>query len=470
MSPSRPHDSGRGEERGGAAPSRQASGRVPTRQHSTRSGHAPQDSRDADYHNIRGADPTVYYPGDDSADSMSTPHIEVRPLASDLGRSRTPRRSRTDTIHSTPRGRGRGEEEGEGIPGGLAEIQRRLEEVTRDAELEEDRREAEFRASEEARHQQFLEAEQRREAEANAVREALLQNAGSKTPRPEDAPLPIPDPGAAETMSGTDFGSDTSSVRASIRPVSIRHGVDVGQLAQAIHELTGPEMESERMARTAAEQDREDARAAADALKDARIRDLEAQVAELRNELENEKAQRQSDEAEVRERQQSEMRDLDESLRNQLGDITNIVTDQSEILHQTKAAAEDRWEEKQARRNEKQTMWEEMREMMKGLREELGEEREEAREARANLATKDDIGNIVEELKRQNAELQELLRTLSDGAAHLSLILRVIMLMSNFTEWREDSKRQLDDMLQTVKSTAQEQVPFNVQGVCRPCL
>ncbi|KXN93373.1 hypothetical protein AN958_00299 [Leucoagaricus sp. SymC.cos] len=55
------------------------------------------------------------------------------------------------------------------------------------------------------------------------------------------------------------------------------------------------------------------------------------------------------------------------------------------------------------------------------------------------------LESIVEELQRQNAEQRELLRQLSD-------------------DWRNDCERHHKETLDAVKATANEQVPFNVQG------
>lgn len=56
------------------------------------------------------------------------------------------------------------------------------------------------------------------------------------------------------------------------------------------------------------------------------------------------------------------------------------------------------------------------------------------------------LESIVEQLQRQNVEQQELLQRLSE-------------------DWRNDCERHHKDTLDAVKSTAQEQVPFNVKGV-----
>ncbi|KAF8336974.1 uncharacterized protein EI90DRAFT_2910894, partial [Cantharellus anzutake] len=53
--------------------------------------------------------------------------------------------------------------------------------------------------------------------------------------------------------------------------------------------------------------------------------------------------------------------------------------------------------------------------------------------------------SVIDLLQRQKAELQELLRDMSDS-------------------WRTESARQHQETLGAVRATANEQVPFNVQG------
>ncbi|KAJ7326364.1 hypothetical protein DFH08DRAFT_926252 [Mycena albidolilacea] len=55
------------------------------------------------------------------------------------------------------------------------------------------------------------------------------------------------------------------------------------------------------------------------------------------------------------------------------------------------------------------------------------------------------MSNVIEELTRQNAEQRELLNALSET-------------------WRNDCARQYQETIEAVRSTAREQVDFNVQG------
>ncbi len=62
--------------------------------------------------------------------------------------------------------------------------------------------------------------------------------------------------------------------------------------------------------------------------KDAQIRDLEEEIARVREEFNNEKQRRAVEQAERRERVQQETAERDMFVRNQLGDITNLLQDQ----------------------------------------------------------------------------------------------------------------------------------------------
>ena len=58
---------------------------------------------------------------------------------------------------------------------------------------------------------------------------------------------------------------------------------------------------------------------------------------------------------------------------------------------------------------------------------------------------------MLEELARQNAEQRELLDQMAES-------------------WRNDSARNREETLAAIRETANEQVPYNVQGVSCLCL
>lgn len=78
------------------------------------------------------------------------------------------------------------------------------------------------------------------------------------------------------------------------------------------------------------------------------------------------------------------------------------------------------------------------------------------------------IETLLEELQRQNAEQRELLTSLSESRSEFNY-LRGRSADSCSADWRADSTRQHEETIEAVRSTAQEQVPFNVQGVSVGC-
>ncbi|EIN14497.1 hypothetical protein PUNSTDRAFT_110579 [Punctularia strigosozonata HHB-11173 SS5] len=102
---------------------------------------------------------------------------------------------------------------------------------------------------------------------------------------------------------------------------------------------------------------------------------------------------------------------------------------------------EQRWEEKNLRREEKDNQLSELKEMV----EQLVEDRNAARARWEAEQDKPTIENVLAELRQQNDELRETLQLMR-------------------TELSEDSQRQHNETLEAVRATAQEQVPFNIQG------
>ncbi|KAH7904706.1 hypothetical protein BJ138DRAFT_1018746 [Hygrophoropsis aurantiaca] len=132
-------------------------------------------------------------------------------------------------------------------------------------------------------------------------------------------------------------------------------------------------------------------------------------------------------------------------MRGQLGDITNLVQDQRDACAAKKEVADQRWEEKQGRREHKDAQMQELRDMVFRLVEDREADKIRQEEERLANEGKPGIERVLEELARQNAEQRELLDALSES-------------------WRVDSNRQHEETINAVRATAQEQVPFNVQG------
>ena len=72
------------------------------------------------------------------------------------------------------------------------------------------------------------------------------------------------------------------------------------------------------------------------------------------------------------------------------------------------------------------------------------------------------IESVIDELRRQNAEQRELLNALSESKSLEPLFVPLSHIPS--AAWRADCERHHEETINSVRSTAQEQVPFNVQG------
>ncbi|KAJ7747892.1 hypothetical protein DFH07DRAFT_942325 [Mycena maculata] len=314
----------------------------------------------------------------------------------------------------------------------LADVENRLQEVAVNAQDAEDQRERDFRKNEEDRERIFMESEERRAHEARERQDAIwrdMEGLGAPPPRP---------PGEAGD------GASVHSVQAATEEAASILASSIKDTVQAEREQFAREREEMAAERARLEAERDAARDALMGEKEARVRALEEELATLRGELENERQLRSTDNTEAQERERQALTDTSET-RAQLGDITNLIQDQREACERKKELMEERWKEKQDRRQDKEFKWIELRDMVQKIHDDMEADRVKAEEKRLADESKPAIEKIIEDLTRQNAEQRELLNSLSDS-------------------WRADSNRQHEETIAAIRSTAQEQVRFNVQG------
>lgn len=113
------------------------------------------------------------------------------------------------------------------------------------------------------------------------------------------------------------------------------------------------------------------------------------------------------------------------------------------MFDEKKARMEILEEQKAARRVEKESRWDDFTNMLAQMREEIASTRQCCEEGKA--VCEGNHQRLIEDLQRQAAEQQELLREFSEG-------------------WRNEAAAQRDATLEAVRAMAHEQVPFNVQG------
>jgi chromosome segregation ATPase len=167
-------------------------------------------------------------------------------------------------------------------------------------------------------------------------------------------------------------------------------------------EIVKAEREELAREREAADADRERLRAELDAARaraedecKARVAALEAELASVREELENERQQRITEEAETRESERLEALERDEAVRNQLGDITNLVQDQRDECARKKELMEERWAEKQTRREQKDSQMHDLHNMVAKILEDREAEKQRAEEERLANEGKPGKSNVI---------------------------------------------------------------------------
>ncbi len=250
----------------------------------------------------------------------------------------------------------------------LDAMEEHLGELTKHAEEAENSREDVFKDNEDARQQLFRQAEERREAEAQAARDALLQTLA--TLGEHGAPPPAAIPGGGPSDDGGD-DSDRSSLRSRHsdhtippgRPESIAASVHdaVARHSQELREIVDLEREELQRSREEAREENERLRQAlqeehnrVNSMKDAQIEELQEELRRLREEVEVEKAQRAADDAERREQDLAEAGNRHDDLRKDLSEILGLINQQREAMEEKKQMCQERDAGKEERRMKKE--------------------------------------------------------------------------------------------------------------------
>lgn len=122
-------------------------------------------------------------------------------------------------------------------------------------------------------------------------------------------------------------GLEPVSAREDVAP-SAQHMQTAAHRAEEIREIVGLEREQLAAEREKMAEELRQERARLDEERQARIRELETELAQVRVNFENERALRASEETDRRERERLEVLERHESIRAQLSDITSLVQEQ----------------------------------------------------------------------------------------------------------------------------------------------
>jgi hypothetical protein len=218
-----------------------------------------------------------------------------------------------------------------------------LADVTQDAEESEMRREHDFQEKEAERDHRF--------AEKQAEWDRRLQDTLARQPGAPDSALPE---GMLEVPERAE--SAIASIRRASTEAAARHADDIRDVVQGEREemtrLLQAEREEARAEKEALEQQVLAERQRADDERDARMRELEEELAHVRAELNRERQQRDHDEEMRREADSLKNQERDEETRQQLSEITDLLLAHREEFARKKEAVDERWNEKLRWRDE----------------------------------------------------------------------------------------------------------------------
>ncbi|KAA1474371.1 hypothetical protein DENSPDRAFT_882747 [Dentipellis sp. KUC8613] len=332
------------------------------------------------------------------------------------------------------------------------ELQQQLVSVAKGAEEAEDKREHEFQQNEDERERIFMENEDRRQREAQERRDAILQDLEDRLQAPAStAPIPVPPPDVASLTDKPSVSDRPSlserpeSVIEPLRDAAVLHANDIKDIVTAEREEMAREREAADAERQQLRAEAEEARQKLDEERQTRIRELEEELARVRAELDSERQLRATEEVDRREQERQEDLDRNEAITNQLRDITDLVQQQRDEYASKKDLMDERWNDKLNRRQEKENKWEELHGMVFRILQVQEEQKVKCDQEREEAAGKPGIEQIIEQLRKENQELRELFQSFADNLS-------------------AESVRQHETLLNNIRATAQEQVPFNVQG------
>ncbi|OBZ76665.1 hypothetical protein A0H81_03304 [Grifola frondosa] len=322
----------------------------------------------------------------------------------------------------------------------FGDLERRMHDLIGASQEAEENRDANFRANEDERDRIFVQNERRRDEEAIQRRDEIWRELEDRlatlAPAAGEAPI-LFCPQEAPAAPAPDV--------ASLLDVASRHSEELRDIVAAEREEFQRELAEQR-----AERDRAlaELKATHDQIEEelrARIQLLTNELDSVRADLTRERELRSVEEMDRHERERAEMLEHDEAMRKQLSDITELVSEQRDEMANKREVMDQRWAETQERNEHKDAMCAELRRMVEQIIEQKEAEREEREQERARAAEQPTLQSILDTILQENASHRERLDQLAN-------------------DWRADCERHKEETIASVRATANEQVPFNVQA------
>ncbi|KAG8703147.1 hypothetical protein FRC08_003046 [Ceratobasidium sp. 394] len=176
----------------------------------------------------------------------------------------------------------------------------------------------------------------------------------------------------------------------------------------------------------------------------ARMQGLEEELAAARQIIDQERLERAAAEQVRFDQLRADAEEREAINRAQLADITNALEERRAEAARWREADDLRWAEKQQRRAAKAERADTLHDLVNGIIAEREEERRRQEEERAAAAARPGIEAVLAAMQQQNAETAAMMASIADTL-------------------RADMDRKHLETLESVRATAAEQVPFNVQ-------
>lgn len=295
----------------------------------------------------------------------------------------------------------------------------RLQMTVASAEEAEDRRENEYRQHEDERMQRFLENESLRNEDARQRSDAIWRDL-------EDRLAALPPvavvSAAEEKTEPEEERAETESIEPAPQQVSAKPASDVMEMIQLARDEFAKEHERLANERTTFFDELREEKDRIIDEKNNKIHALEEELQQMRAEFQSERQQYLTEDADRREQERQERMAEGDDMRAQINDLTNLMQDSRNMIEEKKSNSDARYMEKQSRRQDKDAQMIEMRDMIQKIIDDREVDRARCEE---------DKRDIIEDLRRQNAELRESLQLLSDSKSSMIIYLHKFLTSYN---------------------------------------
>ncbi|KAH9927913.1 uncharacterized protein BXZ73DRAFT_90629 [Epithele typhae] len=338
-----------------------------------------------------------------------------------------------------------------------------MEAVIQNLHDAEEKRDLNYRANEDERERMFVEAERRRDEEAIARREGALEGiveqlkalpppvvpadvgkgAAGEPDESRSAPT-VPSDGApshrtASIITAGDVG-DPGAFMDTMQEVAKRHAEDIREIIELERESAAAERERMTEAMQA------DHQKTVEQL-EARIRLLQDELEGVKQDFETERLTRSAEDAAQREAERAEREEQHDTVRGQLTDLTNLVSEQGSTIEEKKRLMDEHWDIKQERWQQKDAHDAHTHNLLNMILE------SQERMLQEQVTAKEELQGQMRTMQQEALEAIQQQREAYEGT------------IQNMAEaWRADCEQRKQETIDAVKATANEQIPYNVQG------